>query len=89
MTPPDLVGLCQRDNMLGIEAVGNDGIHNFSIVKTIDYDSEGYMKYIGNKLDEFKKLHPDYDVEKDFELINEFCIELLKEGEQYGFKICK
>ena len=39
------------------------------------------------EIDKFDNEHPDYNVENDFDLANDFCKMILKKGEEYGFKI--
>lgn len=86
LSPLDLVGFCKRENMFGLESISNNGKRMSVIVKTINSDSDSYYEYLKNQITEFKKTYKQIDVNKDAKIIDNFCIKLLKEGEQYGFK---
>ena len=70
--------------MLGLEAIGKNGYNSFIIIKTFE---SNVNEFILNEIDKFDNEHPDYNVENDFDLANDFCKMILKKGEEYGFKI--
>ena len=87
LSPGDLINFLKKRNMLGLEAVGNNGYSSSIIMKTVESDIDGYNEFIVNEIDEFKNKYPNLNVEKDIDLINKFCKMLLEKGEIYGFKI--
>ena len=70
--------------MLGLEAIGKNGYNSSIIIKTFE---SNVNEFILNEIDKFDNEHPDYNVENDFDLANDFCKMILKKGEEYGFKI--
>ena len=82
----DLYKFLEREKMFGIEAITNGGKNVTVITKTLNSDPDGYNKYLELRFNEFIKKYPDIDIEKDFDLVNEFLIELLKEAEKYGYR---
>lgn len=89
LSPGDLVGFCKRHYMYGLESIGNSGQNNSIIIKTPYCKVDEYRDYINIKIEEFFSNNPNLDVEKDYNLINDFSNELLNEGEKYGFEIVK
>ncbi len=87
LSPGDLINFLKKRNMLGLEAVGNNGYSSSIIMKTVESDIDGYNEFIVNEIDKFKNKYPNLNVEKDIDLINKFCKMLLEKGEIYGFKI--
>ena len=87
LSPGDLINFLKKRNMLGLEAVGNNGYSSSIIMKTVESDIDGYNEFIVNEIDKFKNKYPNLNVEKDIYLINKFCKMLLEKGEIYGFKI--
>lgn len=83
----DLIKFLKKQNMLGLEAIGNNGYSSSIILKTVESDIDGYNEFIVNEIDKFKNKYPNLNVEKDIDLINKFCKMLLEKGEIYGFKI--
>lgn len=83
----DLINFLKRRNMLGLEAIGNNGYNSSIIIKTFESNVDEYNGFILNEIDKFDNEHPDYNVENDFDLANDFCKMILKKGEEYGFKI--
>ena len=87
LSPGDLINFLKKQNMLGLEAIGNNGYSSSIILKTVESDIDGYNEFIVNEIDKFKNKYPNLNVEKDIDLINKFCKMLLEKGEIYGFKI--
>ncbi len=87
LSPSDLKSFCNRVNMYGLESVNNDGLHSSIIVKTFDSNPVEYVDFIDTEVKSFKNEHPNIDIEKDFNILNEFCKNLFKEGVNYGYKI--
>ena len=82
----DLYKFLEREKMFGLEAITNGGKNVTVITKTLNSDPDGYNKYLELRFNEFIKKYPDIDIEKDFNLVNEFLIELLKGAEKYGYR---
>ncbi len=74
--------------MLGLEAIEKNGYNSSIIIKTFESNVDEYNEFILNEIDKFDN-DPDYNVENDFDLANDFCKMILKKGEEYGFKIVK
>lgn len=89
LSPGDIIGFCKRVNMYGLESIGNDGVHNFVILKTLESNPTEYIKYIDDELKIFSGLYPNLDSVRDYDIINRFSMKLLKDGEKYGFKIIR
>ena len=87
LSPGDLINFLKKQNMFGLEAIGNNGYSSSIILKTVESDIDGYNEFIVNEIDKFKNKYPNLNVEKDIDLINKFCKMLLEKGEIYGFKI--
>lgn len=82
----DLYKFLERETMFGLEAITNGGKNVTVIIKTLQSDMDGYNKYLEVRFNEFIKKYPDIDIEKDFDLVNNFFAEILKEAEKYGYK---
>lgn len=82
----DLYKFLERETMFGLEAITNGGKNVTIIIKTLQSDMDGYNKYLEVRFNEFIKKYPDIDIEKDFDLVNNFFAEILKEAEKYGYK---
>lgn len=87
LSPGDLIKFLKKQNMLGLEAIGNNGYSSSIILKTVESNIDGCNEFIVNAIDNFKDKYPNLNVEKDIDLINKFCKMLLEKGEIYGFKI--
>ena len=75
--------------MLGLEAIEKNGYNSSIIIKTFESNVDEYNEFILNEIDKFDNEHPDYNVENDFDLANDFCKMILKKGEEYGFEIVR
>lgn len=87
MSPGDILGFTskQYENMVGLEALGNDGRTLYSIIKTQQSDAIAYREYIIREVAEFKAKYPDIDVQKDYEKMRTFSLKLFDRGDAYGF----
>ena len=85
----DLINFLKRRNMLGLEAIEKNGYNSSIIIKTFESNVDEYNEFILNEIDKFDNEHPDYNVENDFDLANDFCKMILKKGEEYGFEIVR
>ena len=72
----------KRQNMLGLEAIGNNGYNSSIIIKTFESNVDEYNEFILNEIDKFKSEYSELNVEKDINLINKFCKMLLEKGEK-------
>lgn len=68
----DLINFLKRRNMLGLEAIGKNGYNSSIIIKTFESNVDEYNEFILNEIDKFDNEHPDYNVENDFDLDNDF-----------------
>ena len=89
LSPGDLINFLKKQNMLGLEAIGNNGYSSSIILKTVESNIDGCNEFIVNAIDNFKDKYPNLNVEKDYYLIIDFSNELLNEGEKYGLEIVK
>ncbi len=87
LSPGDIFNFLNRDKMVAIEALANDGSVTV-LMKTEQSKTESYGQFLKKSLEQFSATH-DIDVSKDFELLNKFCDSLLKKGVKYGFKYIK
>ena len=87
MSPGDILGFTSKQykNMIGLEALGNDGKTLYSIIKTQNSDTIAYREYITKEVANFKSIYPDIDVQKDYEKIRAFSLKLFERGDEYGF----
>ena len=86
LTITDLYRFLERGKMVGLEAITNGGKNVTVITKTLNSDPDEYTKYLDSCLNEFTKKHPNIDIEKDFDLVNDFFAEILKEAKKYGYR---
>ena len=68
----DLINFLKRQNMLGLEAIGKNGYNSSIIIKTFESNVDEYNEFILNEIDKFDNEYPDYNVENDFDLDNDF-----------------
>lgn len=86
LTSNDILNFLGLEKMICIEAQTNGGANTTVIIKTFHSDPDQYREYIVSRLKEFEKKYPNIDVERDFEIINSFFLEIIKEADKYGFK---
>lgn len=86
LTSNDILNFLSLEKMICIEAQTNGGAKTTVIIKTFHSDPDQYREYITSRLNEFKEKYPNIDVEQDFEIINSFFLEIIKEADKYGFK---
>lgn len=86
LSPRDLSLFLKREHMIGIESIGNNGTSVTSIVKTVESDIVGYADYVNSIIDEIEK-NSDIYTNMEVQELNEICTDLLKRGEDYGFKV--
>ena len=72
--------------MLGLEAIGKNGYNSSIIIKTSESNVDEYNEFILNEIDKFDNEHPDYNVENDFDLANDFCKMILKRVKNMDLK---
>lgn len=89
LSPGDLINFLKKQNMLGLESIGNNCYSSSIILKTVESNIDGCNEFIVNAIDNFKDKYPNLNVEKDYYLIIDFSNELLNEGEKYGLEIVK
>ena len=87
LSPGDIFNFLNRDKMLAVEALANDGSVTV-LMKTKKSRLKDYEKFLTESIEQFSLNH-DIDVSKNFELLNKFCDSLLKKGVKYGFKYIK
>ncbi len=87
LSPGDIFNFLNRDKMLAVEALANDGSVTV-LMKTKKSRLKDYEKFLTESIEQFSLNH-DFDVSKNFELLNKFCDSLLKKGVKYGFKYIK
>lgn len=87
LSPGDIFNFLNRDKMLAVEALANDGSVTV-LMKTKKSRLKDYEKFLTESIEQFSRNH-DFDVSKNFELLNKFCDSLLKKGVKYGFKYIK
>lgn len=86
LTSSDILNFLGLEKMLCLEAQTNGGTNTTVIIKTFNSDPDQYKNYIVSRMKEFNTKYPDIDVEQDFDMINRFFLEIIKEADKYGFK---
>lgn len=86
LTSSDILNFLGFEKMLCLEAQTNGGTNTTVIIKTFNSDPDQYKNYIISHMKEFNSKYPDIDVEQDFDMINRFFLEIIKEADKYGFK---
>ena len=79
----DLFICLSRNNMVGIECIGNSGNVIYSFVKVSGADVIGYTNYLNAKYLEYEACKKTNDIERAYKI----CEEAFDEAKKHGYKI--
>lgn len=79
----DLFICLSRNNMVGIECIGNSGNVIYSFAKVSGADVVGYTNYLNTKYLEYEACKKTNDIERAYKI----CEEAFDEAKKYGYKI--
>lgn len=85
----DIFNFLNRDKMLAVEALGNNGKNTSIVIKTMDSDVDGYFCYISKKVEKYKSKYDEEYIRKHIDEFLKKSEEALNAAEKFGFKIIR